>query len=103
MSPALARGFLTPEPPGKLPITLFVFTSVWSPIQNDIEEVKIDVGPVPCTDPAFFSPFGCGAPRCSWWAFSSCSQWRLLFVELHGLLVVTPLAEEHGLQAHRPQ
>ena len=34
-------------------------------------------------------------------AFSSCGKWRLLFVEVHGLLIVkaSPIAE-HRLQAH---
>ena len=55
MSPALACGFLTPEPPGKLSVTLFVFMSVWSPIQNDTGEIKIDMEPIPCTDVLVFS------------------------------------------------
>ena len=36
--------------------------------------------------------------RCCTWVFSSCSEWRLLFVSVHGLLtVVASLVEEHGL------
>ena len=34
-------------------------------------------------------------------AFSSCSEWELLFVALHRLLiVVVSLVGEHGLEAH---
>ena len=37
---------------------------------------------------------------CCAWAFSSCSEQGLLFVEVHGLvIVVASLVEEHGLQA----
>ena len=65
-----------------------------------VEHRRIDAFEV---QTCLFSPFGCGTPCCYWWAFSSCSQWRLLFVELHGLLAVTPLVAEHGLQAHSPK
>ena len=35
---------------------------------------------------------------CCAWAFSSCGEWGLLFVAVHGLLiVVASLAAEHGL------
>ena len=35
--------------------------------------------------------------RCCAWAFSSCSEWGLLFVVVHGLLVVeASLVAEHG-------
>ena len=38
------------------------------------------------------------SPRCCVQAFSSCVQWGLLFVAVHGLLiVVASLAAEHGL------
>ena len=44
-----------------------------------------------------------GLPCCMW-AFSSCIEWGLLFVEVHGLLiVVASLVAEHGLQARGPQ
>ena len=36
--------------------------------------------------------------RCCMWAFSSCSEWGLLFFAVHGLLiVVVSLVAEHGL------
>ena len=36
--------------------------------------------------------------RCCTWAFSSCGEWGLLFVVVHGLLiVVASLVIEHGL------
>ena len=36
--------------------------------------------------------------HCCTWAFSSCSEWGLLFVAVHRLLiVVASLVEEHGL------
>ena len=42
--------------------------------------------------------------HCCAWAFSSCGEWGLLFVAVHGLLiVVASLVVEHGLQAHRLQ
>ena len=42
--------------------------------------------------------------RCCAWAFSSCSERGLLFIVVHGLLiVVASLVAEHGLQAHRLQ
>ena len=42
--------------------------------------------------------------RCCTWAFSSCGEWGLLFVAVHGLLVaVASLAVVHGLQALRLQ
>ena len=35
---------------------------------------------------------------CCAWAFSSCSEWGLLFVAVHGLLiVVASFVAEHGL------
>ena len=35
---------------------------------------------------------------CCAWAFSSCGQWGLLFVVVHGLLIaVASLVVEHGL------
>ena len=37
--------------------------------------------------------------RCCSWAFSSCSEWGLLFIEVHRLLIaVASLVVEHGLQ-----
>ena len=42
--------------------------------------------------------------RCWVWAFSSCSEQGLIFVEVHRLLIaVASLVVEHGLQAHRLQ
>ena len=39
--------------------------------------------------------------HCCVWAFSSCGEWELLFVAVHGLLIaVASLFAEHGLQAH---
>ena len=36
--------------------------------------------------------------RCCAWAFSSCSEWGLLFVVVRGLLIeVASLVAEHGL------
>ena len=36
--------------------------------------------------------------RCCAWAFSSCSEWGLLFIAVHGLLIaVASLVVEHGL------
>ena len=36
--------------------------------------------------------------RCCVWAFSSCSEWGLLFIAVHGLLTaVASLVAEHGL------
>ena len=36
--------------------------------------------------------------RCCVWAFSSCGEWELLFVAVHGLLTaVASLVAEHGL------
>ena len=36
--------------------------------------------------------------HCYAWAFSSCGEWGLLFIALHGLLiVVASLVVEHGL------
>ena len=36
--------------------------------------------------------------HCCVWAFSSCGKWRLLFVAVHGLLiVVASLVKEHRL------
>ena len=36
--------------------------------------------------------------RCCTWAFSSCGEWGLLFVAVHGLLIaVASLVAEHGL------
>ena len=36
--------------------------------------------------------------RCCAWAFSSCSEWELLFVEVRGLIIaVASLVEEHRL------
>ena len=36
--------------------------------------------------------------RCCARAFSSCSEWGLLFVAVHGLLIAVPsLVVEHGL------
>ena len=38
--------------------------------------------------------------RCCAWAFSSCGEWGLLFIAVHGLLIaVASLVAEHGLQA----
>ena len=38
--------------------------------------------------------------RCCMWAFSSCSEQGLLFIAVHGLLiVVASLVTEHGLGA----
>ena len=38
--------------------------------------------------------------RCCAWSFSSCGEWGLLFVVVHGLLiVVASLVAEHELQA----
>ena len=38
--------------------------------------------------------------RCCTGAFSSCGEWVLLFVAVHGLLIaVASLVAEHGLQA----
>ena len=35
--------------------------------------------------------------RCCEWAFSSCGEWGLLFVVVHGLLIaVASLVAEHG-------
>ena len=40
--------------------------------------------------------------RCCVRAFSGCSEWGLLFVAVHGLLIaVASLVAEHGLEAHR--
>ena len=37
---------------------------------------------------------------CCAWAFSSCDEWGLLFIAMHGLLIaVASLVAEHGLQA----
>ena len=42
--------------------------------------------------------------RCCARAFSSCSKWGLLFIAVHGLLiVVASFVVEHRLQAHRLQ
>ena len=42
--------------------------------------------------------------HCCIWAFSSCSEWGLLFIEVHGLLIaVASLVAEHGLWARRLQ
>ena len=36
--------------------------------------------------------------HCCVWAFSSCGEWGLLFIVVHGLLVsVASLVAEHGL------
>ena len=36
--------------------------------------------------------------HCCTWAFSSCGEWGLLFVVVHGLLIaVASLVAEHGL------
>ena len=36
--------------------------------------------------------------HCCMWAFSSCGEWGLLFVAVHGLLIaVASLVVEHGL------
>ena len=36
--------------------------------------------------------------RCCTWAFSSCGEWGLLFVVVHGLLIaVASFVAEHGL------
>ena len=36
--------------------------------------------------------------RCCTWAFSSCGEWGLLFIAMHGLLIaVASLVEDHGL------
>ena len=44
--------------------------------------------------------FGCGGSYCCEQAFSSCGEWGLLFVVVHGLLIaVVSLAVEHGLQS----
>ena len=41
---------------------------------------------------------------CCAWAFSSCSEWGLLFIAVRRLLIaVASLVAEHGLQAHRLQ
>ena len=41
---------------------------------------------------------------CYVWAFSSCGEWGLLSIVVHGLLIaVASLVVEHGLQAHRLQ
>ena len=73
VSPALASGFLTTVPPGEVPHLGFFLG-------------------------------GAGAElglRCCVWASSSCSEQGLLFVAVHGLLiVVVSLVAEHGLQAH---
>ena len=38
---------------------------------------------------------------CCVWAFSSCSEWGLLFIAVHSLLiVVVSLVAEHGLKIH---
>ena len=43
----------------------------------------------------FLAEFGL---RCCTWAFSSCGEWGLVFVAVHGLLlVVASLVAEHGL------
>ena len=40
--------------------------------------------------------------RCYAWAFSSCGEWGLLFVAVHGLLIgVASLVAERGLQGAR--
>ena len=39
---------------------------------------------------------------CCVWAFSSCGEWGLLFVVVHGILIaVASLVAEHGLYVHR--
>ena len=39
--------------------------------------------------------------RCCTWTFSSCSEWGLFFVAVHGLLIaVASLVVEHGLYRH---
>ena len=36
---------------------------------------------------------------CCMWAFSSCGEWELVFVAVHGLLIlVASLVAEHGLE-----
>ena len=36
--------------------------------------------------------------RCCTWAFSSCGEWGLLFIAVHGLLIeAASLVAEHGL------
>ena len=47
----------------------------------------------------FFFGFGCvGFLHCCTQAFSSCGEWGLLFVVVHGLLTaVVSLVAEHGL------
>ena len=36
--------------------------------------------------------------RCCVWAFSGCGEWGLLFIAVHGLLIVmASLVAEHGL------
>ena len=37
--------------------------------------------------------------RCCAWAFSSCSEWGLLFVAVHSSLRVASLVAEHRLQS----
>ena len=42
--------------------------------------------------------------HCCVQAFSSCGEWGLLLLEVHGLLIaVASLVAEHGLQVHGPQ
>ena len=39
--------------------------------------------------------------RCCVWAFSRCGERGLLFIAVHGLLIVVASLVDHGLQAHR--
>ena len=46
----------------------------------------------------FLAPLGL---HCCMWAFSSCGERGLLFIQVHGLLIaVASLVLEHGLQVH---
>ena len=76
VSPALAGGFLTTEPPGKSHDTVFFFFLIYFIY-------------------LFLAALGL---RCCTRAFSSCNEQGLLFVVVHGLLTaVASLVAEHGL------
>ena len=42
--------------------------------------------------------FGCPGPSLLRWAFSSCSEWGLLFAAVHGFSLWWLLVVEHGLK-----
>lgn len=79
-------------------IYLFFFLQETHLIKN-VAKVILKIILMQCW--VFFTALGL---RCCAWAFASCSELRLLFVAVHGLLIgVAFLVAEHGLWGSQAQ